>query len=187
MKIREITLTAIFSAVLCLLSIITLPIGAVPVSLATFGIMIIGSFLNPKCAIVSVLVYIILGGVGLPVFSSFGSGLGVIFGATGGYILAYLIMAAIISLTAGKNKKHRKTMLLFSYFISLIVCYSLGSVWYSAVTQTPFKNALTVAVLPFIVPDLIKIFLAIITVSAAEKSVFKRSVSAHHKNSGVDK
>ena len=180
MKIKEITLTAIFSAILCLLSIITFPIGAVPVSLATFGVMIIGSFLNPKCAIVSVLVYIILGSIGLPVFSSFGSGLGV-------YMIAYPIMAAVISIIADKNKKHRKTMPLFSYIISLIVCYSLGSVWYSAVTQIPFKNALTVAVLPFIIPDLIKIFLAIITVSAAEKSIFKNSVSAHYKNSEVDK
>ncbi len=187
MKIKEITLTAIFSAILCLLSIITFPVGAVPVSLATFGVMIIGSFLNLKCAIVSVLVYIILGSIGLPVFSSFGSGLGVIFGATGGYIIAYPIMAAVISIIADKNKKHRKTMPLFSYIISLIVCYSLGSVWYSAVTQIPFKNALTVAVLPFIIPDLIKIFLAIITVSAAEKSIFKNSVSAHYKNSEVDK
>ncbi|MBQ5885031.1 MAG: biotin transporter BioY [Clostridia bacterium] len=187
MKIREITLTAIFSAVLCLFSIITFPIGAVPVSLATFGVMIAASFIKAKCAIISVLVYIILGCVGLPIFSSFGSGPSVIFGATGGYILSYPIMAAIISTIAQKNKKHRKTMLLLSYIISLIVCHLLGSIWYCAVTQIPFKKAFMVTILPFIIPDFVKIFAAIITVSAAEKSVFKRSFSTHQKNSGVDK
>ena len=187
MKIKEITSTAIFSAVICLLSIITFPIGSVPVSLATLGVMIAASFLKPKCAIVSVLVYIILGCVGLPIFSSFGSGPSVIFGATGGYIMSYPIMAAIISIIAQKNKKHRKTMLLFSYIISLFVCFLLGSAWYSAVTHIPFNKAVLVTVLPFIIPDFIKIFAATIIVSAAEKSVFKRSNSAHYKNSGVDK
>lgn len=187
MKIKEITSTAIFSAVICLLSIITFPIGSVPVSLATLGVMIAASFLKPKCAIASVLVYIILGCVGLPIFSSFGSGPSVIFGATGGYIMSYPIMAAIISIIAQKNKKHRKTMLLFSYIISLFVCFLLGSAWYSAVTQIPFNKAVLVTVLPFIIPDFIKIFAATIIVSAAEKSVFKRSNSAHYKNNGVDK
>ena len=158
-----------------------------PVSLATFGVMIAASFIKAKCAIISVLVYIILGCVGLPIFSSFGSGPSVIFGATGGYILSYPIMAAIISTIAQKNKKHRKTMLLLSYIISLIVCHLLGSIWYCAVTQIPFKKAFMVTILPFIIPDFVKIFAAIITVSAAEKSVFKRSFSTHQKNSGVDK
>ena len=183
MKIKEITLTAIFSAILCLFSIITFPIGAVPVSLATFGVMVIASFTKPKCATLSVLVYIILGCVGLPIFSSFGSGPSVIFGARGGYILSYPIMAAVISIISQKNKKHRKTMLLFSYVISLVVCYSVGSVWYCAITQIPFKKAVLVTILPFIIPDFVKIFAAIIMVSAAEKSVFR----THQKNSGVDK
>lgn len=187
MKIKEITITAIFSAVLCILSVISVPIGAIPVSLATFGVMIIGSFLNIKCAVVSVLVYIMLGCVGLPVFSSFGSGLGVILGANGGYIMAYPLMSAVIAAIAQKNKKHRKSTLLFSYIISLFICYLMGSVWYCKITQISFENTVLVTILPFIIPDFIKLLFAFIAVSAAEKSPFKRPYSAHQKNSEVDK
>lgn len=172
MKIKEITITAIFSAVLCVLSVISVPIGAIPVSLATFGVMIIGSFLNIKCAVVSVLVYIMLGCVGLPVFSSFGSGLGVILGANGGYIMAYPLMSAVIAAIAQKNKKHRKSTLLFSYIISHLICYLFGAAWYSIVAQVPFYTAVSVAAIPFILADSVKIFTAFIITTAAKKGIF---------------
>ena len=173
MKIREIIGAALFSAIICITAIITVPIGAVPITLALFGVFTAAALQKPKCAIVSVLVYIIIGAIGLPVFSGFGSGIGYLMGPTGGFIFAYPIAAVIISLANFLFKKYY-VALPISMAISLAICYLFGTVWYAVVTEVEFTAAVLVCVLPFIVFDIIKIAVCLSVVLAVKKTPIEK-------------
>ncbi len=105
-KTASLAKTAMFTAVIAVLSQIAVPLGftPVPVSLGTLGIFLAAGLLKFPYGIVSVSVYILLGAVGLPVFANFGSGIGTLAGPTGGFILGYLIAAIIIGLILNLNK-----------------------------------------------------------------------------------
>ena len=169
MKIKEIVGAALFSAIICITAIITIPIGAVPITLSLFGVFTAAALQKPKCAIVSVLVYIIIGAIGLPVFSGFGSGIGYLMGPTGGFIFAYPIAAVIISLANFLFKKYY-VALPISMAISLAICYLFGTVWYAVVTEVEFTAAVLVCVLPFIVFDIIKIAVCLSVVFAVKNA-----------------
>ena len=173
MKIKEIVGTALFSAIICITAIITVPIGAVPITLSLFGVFTAAALQKPKCAIVSVSVYIIIGVVGLPVFSGFGSGIGYLIGPTGGFIFAYPIAAAIVSAANSLFKKYY-VALPVSMVISLAISYLFGAGWYAVVTEVNFTAAVLVCVLPFIVFDIIKIGVCLAVVFAVKKSPIEK-------------
>lgn len=156
MKAQKAALTGILAAIICLLAPLSFPSGAVPISLATFAVYIISCTVSTKLCVPAVIIYILLGTVGLPVFSAFQGGFHIITGVTGGYILGYIPCALIIGLLTDKfeNKK-------WVYPISMIsgtaVCYLFGILWYMLQTGTSFAAALAVCVLPFIIGDIIKI------------------------------
>lgn len=170
MKVKEIAMTALFAAIMCVLSVITVPIGAVPITLSVFGVFLISSLLKPKCAISAILVYIILGAIGLPVFSGFKAGIGVLFGPTGGYIVAYPFMAAIISVAAAHFKKYKAAALVVSMILALVVCYLLGTAWYSISADVSFVGAFSACVTPFIPFDTAKMVGALVICAAAGKA-----------------
>ena len=95
---REIILCGLFAALVSIFAQISIPLPftTVPLTLQIFGIAITGLILGSKCAFISTLIYLILGGIGVPVFAQFSAGIGVLFGPTGGYLLAYPLMAFII-------------------------------------------------------------------------------------------
>lgn len=151
---------AIFSAILCVFSIITIPIGPVPITLATFGIMLCAVILGPKKGAVSVLVYILLGAVGLPVYSGFKGGFQVLFGLTGGYLWSYVFTALIIGIMT-KHLPEKKLSSIAKIFaacvVGMTVCYTLGTAQFMLVQKSSdLMAALAVCVIPFIVFDLIK-------------------------------
>ena len=97
---------ALFSGILCIVAPFTIPVpmSPVPLSLATFVVYLAGALLGAKQGTAGVLVYLLLGAVGLPVFSGFSGGIGVLFGPTGGYLMGYLLCAAIVGwLANGKD------------------------------------------------------------------------------------
>ncbi len=175
MKIKDISVTALFSAVICIAAVITVPIGTVPITLALFGVFTAAALLKPNCAISAVLVYIMLGTVGLPVFSGFGSGVGFLFGPTGGFIFAYPIAALIISLSGYYFKKHRAALPIAMIF-AICVCYFFGSIWYCFIAKTSFTAAISVCVLPFILFDAVKIAASLTVVLAIKKSPIKNLI-----------
>jgi|GEM_PF-3445833 len=89
MKVKKITLIGLLAACLCILAPVSFPIGVIPISLATFAIYIIASLLVWHNTILVILVYIVIGAVGLPVFSGFRGGFSILLGYTGGYIFGY--------------------------------------------------------------------------------------------------
>ena len=146
---------SLFTALLCIIAPVAVPVGAVPVTLSVFAVILSGIVLGTKKSAVSVCVYIFLGLVGLPVFSFGRAGMPVIFGPTGGFVWSYVLMA----LTAGffsnlqRSKKH------FAYTGSIsarAVCYICGTAQFMVLTNSGIYEALTVCVYPFVIFDVLK-------------------------------
>lgn len=154
MKYKQLTLTALLSAVLCVISPWVIPVGAVPITLASFGVFMISGLTDFKKAFSAVLIYIILGTIGLPVFSGFQGGVQVVLGPTGGFIVGYLAAGVIISILKDKIG------LILTFCIANSALYLIGTAWYMLITKAELAAALTVCVLPFIALDIIKIVIA---------------------------
>ncbi len=161
-----------FTALLAVCAWISIP-APVPFTLQTFGVFLAAGLLGRNKGAAAVLVYILLGAIGLPVFSGGRGGLGIILGETGGYIMGFLPSAYICGAICEKNKK--PSMLFASMVIGLIVCYAVGSMWaYFMFFNVGYAGIITVLtrhILSFIIPDLIKLILAVWVVSELNKRV----------------
>ncbi len=163
MKIKKMIFVSLFSAILCILSPISFPIGTVPVTLSIFALFITALVLPDYDAVTSTIIYLLLGLIGLPVFSGFKGGLSIIFGATGGFLWAYPFMAFIISLVKSKNR-------VAALALSLVLCYITGMLQLSFVTGIALSSALLTGVLPFIPFDIIKLVLALFISKPLQKA-----------------
>lgn len=158
---NNIVFTGIFTAIIIILSQIAIPTSPVPFTLSLLAIFLTGILLPPRQAFLAVLVYILLGAFGLPVFAGMKGGVSALFGPTGGYILAYPLMALIISLSRKYARKYKTLVLILGMLVSLFICYLLGTLWFSYITGTSFAASLALCVYPYIIFDLLKIGLAI--------------------------
>lgn len=156
MKLQKIALTGILAAIICLVSPFSLPLGAIPISLATFAVYIAACTVDVKISVSSVMIYILLGAAGLPVFSHFSGGFYIISGVTGGYIIGYIPCVLITGLLIRKSG-NKKYMYPISMIIGTVACYITGTVWYIIQTKSNIITALLVCVLPFLIGDAIKI------------------------------
>lgn len=157
--VRELVFTAMFAAIIAVCSIISIPIGAIPVTLQTFAVCLSAAVLGWKRGTLAVFIYILLGVVGLPVFSGMKGGAGVLAGPTGGYIIGFIPAAVIIGLVADKTRR-RALPLCLSMIGGVALCYAVGTVWFTVVTGRSFGEALMLCVVPFILFDAAKIALA---------------------------
>jgi biotin transport system substrate-specific component len=170
-KITNITVTGLFAAIIIVLAQLSIPIQPIPFTLAVFAIFLTGALLPPKNAGLAVLIYLILGAIGLPIFAGQKGGIGVLFGATGGFLIAYPLMALAISVCADKIKFNRIVALSIGMITAMAICYSLGSVWFMFVVKASFIKAMTACVIPFIPFDLLKAALAITFSLAVRKAI----------------
>lgn len=159
-KTRDVALVGLFSALIVICAWISIPLGPVPVTLQTFAVFLAAALLGAKRGTLAVGVYILLGVVGLPVFSGF-QGLNPL---TFGYVLGFLPLGM---LTAASEKLFPKTKLALPLGMAagLLVCYLIGTVWFWYVmhfrgTAYGFGKILGLCVVPFIIPDFIKLGLA---------------------------
>ena len=164
LSVKDISLIALFSALITVCAWLSLPIMTVPVTLQTFGVFLTLLLLGGKNGTVSVLIYILLGLVGVPVFSGFKSGPSVLLGPTGGYIVGF-ILTGIIYYVFEKFVSEKITVKLLSLALGLAVCYAFGTAWFIIVFSktdgaVTVLSALGMCVFPFIVPDMIKLALA---------------------------
>ena len=159
MKVKELTMTAIFAALTAVFAqlIIPLPFTPIPFSLCVVGVYLTGAVLPKSYAAYAQLVYILLGAVGLPVFGGFSGGFGVLAGPTGGYILVYPVMAFLVALMPQLFGRKTVLSLAVGMLCALLVCYLGGSLWYCAVAKVTWAKSITYTVLPFAPFDLIKI------------------------------
>lgn len=162
MKHKNLAVTAITAAILCIFAPISLPVGAIPVSLATFAICLISAFTPYKQSVAAVIIYILLGAAGLPVFSGFIGGFQQIAGITGGFIIGYIPCSLITSILTEKFAD-KKYIYPLSMACGIAVCYIFGTIWYSLQTNTGITASIAVCIIPFIAGDIIKISAASVT------------------------
>lgn len=155
---RQMALCAVFAAVISFFSVITVPVGEIPVTLGLFGVMLAAVILGPKLSVISTLIYILLGAAGLPVFAGFKGGFQVIAGPTGGYISSYVFVAATIGGFSRVSEKHtaRTALCTIGSIIAIAICYAIGTLQFVVVTKTPLAAALLKCVVPFIPFDAAK-------------------------------
>ena len=175
-KIQDIVYIGLFAAFITICSWIAIP-ATVPFTLQTMGIFITLGLLGGKRGTLAIVVYILLGIIGIPVFSGFSSGLGAILGTSGGYIIGFLFSALFMWFMENTLGNNRFTFII-SMLIGLLICYGFGTFWFMIVyTQTTGSIALSVVfgwcVVPFIIPDLIKIALSFVCVNRLKKIIKK--------------
>ncbi len=171
-KLLNLTQAALFAVVIAICSILSIP-AAIPFTMQTFAVFFSLFMLGGKYGTLSISIYILLGAVGLPVFHNFTGGIGILLSASGGYIAGFLISGLIYMLFTyiSDNKKVK----LLSAFAGLTICYSAGTLWFviSAQTAESFKSVISACVLPFIIPDIIKILFAY-TLSLKLKKIIQK-------------
>ena len=164
-KTYDMVCIAVFAVIIAICSWISIP-ATVPFTLQTFAIFLAVGVLGGKKGSLAVLVYILLGAVGVPVFAGFSAGIGILFGNTGGYIVG--VLASALVMWGMEKFMGRKTWALaVQMVVGLFVCYAIGTVWFMIVyAQSSGAVGLTTVlgwcVIPFIIPDLIKIALALV-------------------------
>lgn len=163
MKTKIMALIALMAAVTCILGPLSLaiPISPVPISFTNLAVYFTIYVLGTKNGTISYLIYLLLGLVGLPIFSGFSGGAGKLFGPTGGYLIGFIFMALICGFFIEKWSAK-----LYLHFIGMIlgtaVCYLFGTVWLAFQANMDFSAALAAGVIPFIPGDLVKIIIALL-------------------------
>ena len=175
-RTKDLVLTALMAAVLCIVSPWSLNIGPIPVSFSLFAIYLTMYLLGAKLGTLSVLIYLLIGLLGIPVFSNFTGGPQKLFGPTGGFLIGYLPMALLIGLYLDHTKKEhpafwRTLLRIAAVFACTCVLYLFGTIWYQFQSGTDFIAALSVTVLPFLPIDLAKNILAAILGPAIRKRI----------------
>lgn len=174
MSVKDMALTAMFAVLIVVCSWISIPM-AVPFTMQIFAIFCAVFMLGGKRGFFAVLVYIMLGAVGIPVFSGFKGGIGVLFGATGGYILGFLILP-VIYLLAEKFISENIIVSVISMIVGLAVCYAFGTIWFVKVYTDSsgsmgILKALKLCVIPFVFWDILKLGLAVALSEAVKKRI----------------
>lgn len=171
-KTRDIVYMSVFTAMISICSWISIP-ASIPFTLQTMGVFTTVGLLGGKRGTLTILTYILLGAIGIPVFAGFTGGVSVLLGTTGGYIIGFLLSALLmwgIETIMGRNQ----IVLSFSMIAGLIVCYVFGTAWFMMIyTQHSgvigLSTVLGLCVIPFIIPDLIKIGVALFLINRLKK------------------
>ena len=159
-KALNLTMTALFAVIICICSMLSIP-AAIPFTMQTFAVFLALFMLGGKYGTLSIAVYILLGITGLPVFHNFTGGIGILMGSTGGFILGFILCGAVYLLMTRPISK-KPFFKLISAFAGLVICYITGTLWFvfTASQGAGFGTALLTCVVPFIIPDTVKILLA---------------------------
>ena len=170
-KITDMVYIGLSAAIIAVCSWISIPL-TVPITLQTMGVVLISGLFGAKRGTLSTLLYILIGAIGVPVFSGFKSGFGVLIGSTGGYIIGFVFTALIVGIVSDKTNK--LWALILSMVVGILVCYAFGTAWFAVVyakTNEPASLATILGwcVIPFLIPDAIKIALAAVLTNRLKK------------------
>ena len=162
-RTKQMVLIALMTAVTCVLGplSIPLPFSPVPISLTNFAIFLAIFVLGMKSGTISFIIYLLLGAVGVPVFSSFRGGLQVLAGPTGGYLIGFIFLALIMGF-ALDHFDRKLVPTIIGMIIGMAVCYAFGTVWLAKLLSLSFKEGLMMGVIPYLPGDAAKIIIAVI-------------------------
>ena len=162
-KTRKIVFVALFAALIAVFGIVAVPVPGTPVPIVLQNMLVIltSLVLGTKLGVLSVALFLFTGLIGLPVFSGGGGGLARFLGPTGGFLYGYLLASFISGLVAGKASKSNKLLRLFlASLAGFTVLYIPGIIHFSLVLNKTLSQTLKLAVIPYLLPDAIKAFVA---------------------------
>ena len=159
MKTKDLALIAVMAVIITVCSWISIPM-TIPFTMQTFAVFVTLLIIGGRRGVAAIALYILLGMVGVPVFSGFQGGISHIIGPTGGYIVGFIFMGVIYMLGEKRFGQVGKIILLV---VGLFVCYLVGTLWFVAIggSDKSFWAVAIICVLPYILPDLAKLALAI--------------------------
>ncbi len=175
-RTNTLTKIALMAALQCIISpfAIAFPISPVPMSLATLMLYLSVYILGKKHATISCGIYLLIGLVGIPVFSGFTGGAGKLLGPTGGYLIGYLALTWIGGWCVEKWSSYRLQG--FGLVIGTALCYLFGTIWLAYQAGMDFVTSLGVGVLPFIIGDVVKIVVGVAVGNLVRKRLVKAGV-----------
>lgn len=153
MSIRHLTHAGLFAALLAICAWICIPVGDLPITLQTCGVFLALLCLGGKWGTLSILIYLLLGAVGLPVFSAFQGGFGVLLGPTGGFLRGFLLSGLVYWALERLNKPA-------ALICGMLTCYLCGCLWFLHWSGGGFGFVLLRCVIPYLIPDGLKLALA---------------------------
>ena len=170
---KDLTLTAVSAAMICVAGPLSVPVGPVPISLATFAVYLAGAVLGPKRGTAAAALYLLIGIAGVPVFSGFSGGFQKLAGVTGGYLAGYLPCALLSGLGAEMKTESRAGRWLLPAMMAAgtLVLYAVGTAWFMIQTGNAFGAALSLCVLPFLPGDAAKIAAASLLAGPIRKAL----------------
>ncbi len=171
-RTAALTLSAVFTAVTAVCSQISIPLPVgIPITLQTFAVALCGFTLPLPCALASIGVYIALGAVGAPVFSSFSGGFGILVGKTGGFIFGFIAMTLLCAL--GMRLSRRPLTLLLG-IVGLMLCHLAGSAQYAVLSEITFAQSFLAVSVPFLIKDVASVVLAFLIALRLNKAISRR-------------
>ena len=168
----NMTSCALMAALMCVLCPVSVPIGPIPISLSILVILLTVYVLGTWRALVSYTVYLLLGAVGMPVFSGFQGGLAKLAGPTGGYLAGFWLMILVAGIIMEKGKRNLLVTIL-GMLVGVAIDYAVGTAWFVFQTESTVVHALDVCVYPFIPFDVTKIVIAVLLGSVVYKGLQK--------------
>lgn len=173
--VRDMTATALMAAVLCVVAPFSLPVGVIPLSLASLVVLLSPALLGTKRGVTAILLYILIGAIGLPVFSGFRGGIGVLAGPTGGFIVGYLFCGLIVGLCCDRWRGKW-----LAYPLAMIAgtaaLYVFGTAWLVVSSGTSLSAAVALCVTPFLLGDAVKITAATLIAYPLRKILIKQGL-----------
>ena len=171
LSVKDLCYIALSAALLAVCSWIAIP-AAVPFTLQTFAVFAVLMMLGAWRGLAAIALYLLIGAVGLPVFSGFKGGIAALLGPTGGYLFGFLLTALTYRLL---GRRERLWTEIVSLFAGLILCYAFGTVWfvrtYTGSADMTFLRALEICVFPFLLPDAVKLAVAALVSVRVRKAV----------------
>ena len=174
---KRLALCGVCAALTCVLAPLSIPVGQVPISLATFSVMLAAALLGGRLGALSQGIYLLLGCLGVPVFVGFAGGPGVLLGPTGGYLVGYLPLALLegsIYRVLGHGGRPRKVgALVLGMVLGTAALYALGTAWYMLLAEVPLAAALVTCVVPFLPGDAAKMVVVAALVPQLERAFLR--------------
>ncbi|MEG1847303.1 MAG: biotin transporter BioY [Lachnospiraceae bacterium] len=174
-NIHTLTLVGLMSAVICILGPLSIPIGPVPISFTNLAIFMTVILLGKKLGTISYMIYLLIGFIGLPVFSGFTGGAGKLFGPTGGYLIGFIFLAWITGFFV-ERFSDKIGFYIIGMLLGSLITYVFGTAWLSFLTHMDLRAALMVGVIPFIPGDICKILIAVIITPMIKRPLVKAGI-----------
>jgi biotin transport system substrate-specific component len=170
--LRDVTLIVFGTLFVAMLAqvIIPLPFTPVPLTGQTFAVLLVSAALGSKRGAASMTLYLAAGAIGLPFFAGGTHGFSIVVGATGGYLVGFIIAAYVIGLLAERGLERSVHTSIIPFLVGTIIVYACGVTWLAIVLDS-LSKAITLGLVPFLIGDVIKLIAAALALPAAWKIV----------------